>query len=337
MPRSYKDFARPTYRESRWLETQWFGFWTKAGMRIHLWTGFRTNLGVATTKVFAVTDVAATVLDMDYCDQQYHIPMGAARLADFSLSSGMALKGHPAPEAWTLRYRSPDGRLRADLEVTALMQPVDLSFTGLEGGGSGFVGFHSSAGADLPETRAGLEPTGHIDQTVRVTGEVVIDGERQEVDDVGQHDHSWSPRMEFRHSPGNFDLFHFGEDLTVVAMASERRDGSVDITHAYVLNGGESRRVREGSVEYEREGFRTRKVRYHLTDETGERYEVVGEQRSGFEIDMGPNIYISFDQFDCECNGLTGLGETQWHAEIMHLQRERRTARSDGAGLSASR
>jgi hypothetical protein len=336
MPRSYKDFARPSYRETRWLETQWFGFWTKPGMRLHLWIGFRSNLDVATTKVFAVSQVADTVLDMDYCDQQYHIPMGAARLADFSLSSGISLKGHPAPEAWTVRYRSPDGRLQADVEVSAMMAPADMSFTKVQGTGTGYVGFHHSAGADLPDTRTGLEPTGHIDQTVRVVGEVVIDGEHQEVDSVGQHDHSWSPRMEFKHSPGNFDLMHFGDELSLLAMPRQNRDGTTEVTHGYVLVGDQPRRLTEASVEYEREGFRTRRVTYRVTDETGEKYVIEGEQRSGFEIDMGPNIYISFDQVDCEWDGRTGLGELQWHHEIMHLQRERRRARQS-AGVSAAR
>jgi hypothetical protein len=336
MPHSYKDFARPTFREARWLETQWFAFTTEAGMHIHLWTGFRTTLEVATTKVFAVSTVADTILDMDYCDQQYHIPMGDARLSNFSLWSGLTLKGHPAPDAWTARYRSPDGRLQADLEITALMAPVDLSVTEIEGAGEGFVGFHKSAGPDVPENRSGLEPTGHVDQTVRVVGEVLIDGERQEVNCVGQHDHSWSPRAEYRHKPGNFDVFHFDEELTLLAQASQLPDGSAEVTHAYVLRDGAVRRVRDISVRYEREGFRTRSVRYDLTDETGEEHTVVGDQRSGFEIDMGPNIYISFDQFDCEWNGRKGLGETQWHHEVMRLQRERRLARTDQARLSAT-
>jgi hypothetical protein len=335
MPRSYRDFARPTYRETRWLETQWVGFWTRAGMRLHLWTGFRMNLDVATTKVFAVSEVAQTVLDMDYCDQQYHIPMGAARLADFSLSSGMSSKGHPAPDAWTVGYHSPDGRLHVDVEVTSLMAPVDLSFTALEGASAGFVGFHHTAGPGLPENRSGLEPTGHIDQTVRVVGAVVIDGEHQEVDGVGQRDHSWSPRMAFKHSPGNFDNIHFGEEMTLLAQSIQRTDGSAEVTHAYVLRGHETRRVRDISVEYERDGFRTRKFRYKLTDEVGERYVIVGEQRSSMEIDMGPNIYVAFDQFDCEWNGHSGLAETQWHHEIMKLQRERRLARKETATLSA--
>jgi hypothetical protein len=335
MPRSYKDFARPSYRETRWLETQWFAFWTTEGMRIHLWNGFRTNLDVATTKVFAVTQVAETVLDMDYCDQQYHIPMGAARLSDFTLGSGITVKGHPAPERWTVRYRSPCGRLRADLEVTALMEPVDLAFTEIAGAGPGFVGFHHAEGG-APAGRSGSEPAGHVDQTVRVVGEIVIDGERQEVDGVGQHDHSWSPRAEFRHSPGNYDMMHFDEELTFLAQVRQQADGSPEVTHAYVLRDGQPRRVRAARVTYDRVEFRTRRVEYEVTDETGEQYAISGTQRSSFEIDMGPNIYISFDQVDCEWNGRRGLGEVEWHEEIMRLQGQRRLARAAVAAPAAS-
>lgn len=327
MSRSYQDFARPTYRDDRWLETQWFTAWTETGMRLHFWAGFRTNLQVATTKVFAVSRVAEKVIDMDYCDQQYHIPMGAARLSDFSLWSGISLKGRPTPERWTLAYRSPSGRLTADLEITALMAPTDLTWSALEGGGPGFSGFHHTARTDLPTNRAGQEPMGHVDQTVKVIGEVLIDGERQRVDCVAQHDHSWSPRAEFRHSPGNFDMFHFGEELTLLAQTRQQPDGSAVATHAYVLRGKTARRVSNISFQYRRDGFRTTYVEYDVTDETGERFQISGEQRSGFEIDMGPNIYISFDQFDCRWAEQVGLGETQWHHEIMHLQGERRRAR----------
>jgi hypothetical protein len=232
-----------------------------------------------------------------------------------------------------VRYRSPDGRLQADLEVTALMAPVDLSFTKVQGAGEGFVGFHRSAGPNVIENRSGLEPSGHVDQTVRVVGEVVIDGERQEVDGVGQHDHSWSPRAEYRHSPGNFDMLHFGEELTLLGQTKPLADGGDEVTHAYVLRGDQPRQVRDISVAYEREGFRTRNVRYEFTDDKGERYSIAGEQRSSFEIDMGPNIYISFDQFDCEWDGRTGLAETEWHHEVMFLQRERRLARNNAAAL----
>jgi hypothetical protein len=47
--------------------------------------------------------------------------------------------------------------------------------------------------------------------------------------------------------------------------------------------------------------------------------------------------YIAFDQFDCEWDGRTGRAETQWHHEIMKLQRERRLARKETATLSARR
>lgn len=331
MPRNYKDFARPTFRESRWLETQWFSAWSETGMRLHLWIGFRTNLEIVTTKVFAVSKVAESILDMDYCDQQYHVPMGDARLGDFKLSNGISLKGHPAPKEWTVKFQSPCGRFRADLEVTSLMDPVGLDWTKIEGSGPGFVGFHQTSDPGLPQDRAGIEPVGHIDQTVAVVGEMEVDGETSPVDCVAQHDHSWSPRAEYRHSPGNYDTIHFGRDLSLVGHVRELPDGSPDVTHAYVLREGEARQIREISVEYRREGFRTRAFEYKLTDQSGEAYTISGERRSGFEIDMGPNIYISFDQFDCQWDGHEGLAETQWHNEIMRMQGERRAAsRAEG-------
>ena len=330
MPRSYKDFARPSYREDRWLETQWFTAWTEAGMRLHFWAGFRTNLDVATSKVFAVSEVAQSILDMDYCDQQYHMPMGSARLSRFTLWSGLTVEAHPAPREWTLRYRSPCGRLTADLEITAMMEPVDLSWTAIEGAGKGFVGFHHTGDRGRLETRTGDEPVGHVDQTIKVVGEVTIDGERQAVDCVAQHDHSWSPRAEYRHSPGNFDMFHFGDELTLLSQTRQEADGSAVVTHAYVLAGKEVRKVRDIAVRYHRSGFRIVRVEYDVTDETGEQYRITGEQRSGFEIDMGPNTYISFDQFTCSWAGRTGLGETQWHHEIMALQGQRRRDRLAG-------
>jgi hypothetical protein len=323
VPQSFREFARPTFRDPRWLETQWFSAWTTSGMRLHFWAGFRTNLEVATTKVFATTRVSHHILDMDFADQQYHLPMGDARLSDFRLASGLSVKGHPAPRAWTVTYRSPCRRLRADLEVTALMDPLPLTGSAIEGAGPGFSGFHHATKDDQPDIRSGLEPAGHIDQTVRVVGEVVLDGERHEVDGVAQHDHSWSPRAEYHHSEGNFDQLHFGEELSMVVQ-SRPVDGEDRVTHAYVLRGSEVRQVREVSLAYRREGYGASAVEYHVVDATGERYDITGERTTSWELDMGPNIYIAFDQFRMSWDGREGVGETQWHHEVQQLQRMRR-------------
>jgi hypothetical protein len=294
-------------------------------MRLHFWAGFRTNLDVATSKVFATTKVSHHILDIDFADQQYHLPMGDARLSDFRLASGLSIKGHPAPKAWTLVYRSPCGRLRADLEVTALMEPLPLGASAIAGAGPGFSGFHHATRSDQPDIRSGLEPAGHIDQTARVVGDVILDGIRHDVDCVAQHDHSWSPRAEYHHAEGNFDQLHFGEELSMV-IQSRPVDGEDRVTHAYVLRNGEVRQVREVAVSYAREGYGTTHVSYRVVDATGESYEITGERTTSWELDMGPNIYVAFDQFRMSWNARVGVGETQWHHEVQQLQRMRRLA-----------
>ncbi|WP_040841405.1 hypothetical protein [Nocardia brevicatena] len=120
MPRSYGDFSRPAYRDPRWMETHWFSATTESNIRLHFWTGFRLNTGVATTKVYAFSRMCDSVLDMEMCDMQYNSPIGNARLADFTLDSGIRVKGR-APHSYDLQYRSHCRRMRADLHFESLM------------------------------------------------------------------------------------------------------------------------------------------------------------------------------------------------------------------------
>jgi hypothetical protein len=328
MPRSFGDFARPTYAEPRWMETQWFSAVTKDSMiRLHIWVGFRTNLGVATSKVYAFSTMCDEMLDMDLNDMQYHQPIGSQRLGDFSLVGGVSSKAHPAPDRYTVGYRSRSGRMTARLELTALMPPVDLAYTAIAGARAGFTAFHKKNDPDAPDIRAGEEPVGHIDQTMRVTGTIVLDGQTHEVDCVSNRDHSWSPRAEFYHRIGTFDLFHFGEELTLLTHTGETESGEPFVTNGYLLEEGRVQRLTEAHVRYEKEGRRTRRVEYRVTGEDGAVREITGTARASAEIDGGQNILLVMDLFDAAWDGRTGYGEIQWHDDIMRVQGVRRRAR----------
>jgi hypothetical protein len=327
MPRSFGDFARPTYAEPRWMETQWFSAVTKDSMiRLHIWVGFRTNLGVATSKVYAFSTMGENLLDMDLNDMQYHQPIGAQRLGDFSLVGGVSSKAHPAPGRYTVGYRSRCGRMTAKLELVALMEPVDLAYTAIEGARPGFTAFHHTYAAST-DARAGEEPVGHIDQTMRVTGTIGLDGEVHEVDCVSNRDHSWSPRAEFYHRIGTFDLFHFGEELTLLTHTGEDSDGVPYVTNGYLLESGRVQGLVEAAVTYEKEGLRTRRVHYRVVGEDHREREITGTARASAEIDGGQNILLVMDLFDAEWDGRTGYGEVQWHDEISRAQGVRRRAR----------
>jgi hypothetical protein len=316
MRSDFADFIRPAYRDYRWLETHWFSATTQhERIRAHFWIGFRTNLDVAATKVYAYSGTAADVLEMDFLDTQYHLPVGAARLSDFSLASGLAVRGRPAPDRYELRYRSRCGRMRADLQFEAIMAPADLAFSAIDGGGAGFAAFHR--GDD------GTDSVGHIDQTMQVTGEIELDGMTHPVSCLSNRDHSWSPRAEYRNSRGSFDELHFGRELTILAHTAEDDDGRPTVTNAYALRRGELRRIAKASVVYERDGFRTTALRYDLVDDHDERYLVTAQTRSSAALDSGQNQYLVVGLIDCSWGGRPGWGEFMWHADIPHLQLRR--------------
>lgn len=328
MSRSYAEFARPSYRDPRWMETHWFSATTKDGIRLHFWTGFRLNTGVATTKVYAFSRFCDSVLDMDMCDMQYNSPIGAARLSDFALDSGVAVKGRPAPDRYDLTYRSHCRRMTAELSFTALMPPADLAVTKIAGGAEGFVQFHRTSGAGAPTNRTGTEPYGHIDQTMAVKGLVTIDGVAHEVDCVSNRDHSWSPRSEVGHTIGTFDLVHFGEELTLLTHTGEKPDGTPTVSHGYLLRDGQLLRLNSAEVSYERSGLRITAFRHLIADENGTEYTITGRARASAEIDGGQNIYLVMGLFDCEWDGRSGYGEVQWHDYITRLQGVRAAERA---------
>jgi hypothetical protein len=323
---SYRDFHRPAYRDYRWLETCWFSFFEPCnGIRGHLRAAFRSNLDVAHGMV-NIYSRGGGVLDMDFFDNQMHLPIGASRYSDFALPNGLAVSGHPAPDAYTLTFRSRCGRVDLQLEYKALMAPADLQATHVGTPAAGFAAFHRPAQGDVE--------VGHIDQTFRVRGRLKLDSDEYDIRCVSNHDHSWSPRAEFRNSCGTFDVLHFDEDLTVLLHASERRFGHPEVTNGYVLRGAEVRQIRSAKVEYRRDGILPRELTYDIVDSSGERLEVSASVAHSLGQDQGSNGYTVMSFFRPRWNGRDGVGESMWHWDIPHLQRLIRAARVNAADAS---
>lgn len=318
---SYADFHRPAYRDVRWLETHWFGFFVpEAGIRGHLRAAFRTNLDVAFSLV-AIYSQSGGVLDADFYDSQMHVPIGTARLSDFALASGLSMRGHPAPDRYSVGFHSRCGRVSVEMECEALMRPLESSEQHVGSASvAGFGAFHQPSRSDVP--------VGHVDQTFRVLGSLRIDDDHYEIDCISNHDHSWSPRAEWKSRCGTFDNFHFGTDLTLSTQAVENSWNKAEVTHGYVLRGAELRSIRDISVTYVRSGLRTTAVRYELTDAEGEEYEIEGLTRAAIEQDQGSNGYTVMNLCDARWNGTDGYGECMWHWDVPgELQRRVRQAR----------
>jgi hypothetical protein len=72
------------------------------------------------------------------------------------------------------------------------MPPVGIHEIALPGP-EGFVAFQRRAAAGMPTDRTGHEPAGHLDQTMHVTGTVVLDGASHQVECVSNRDHPGAP------------------------------------------------------------------------------------------------------------------------------------------------
>jgi hypothetical protein len=320
-PRELVDFHRPAYKDWRWLETCWFSFFVPdRGMRVHLRAAFRSELGVAQTMV-AIYSRSGGVLDMDFWDNQAHQPIGYNRYSDFSLPSGLSVKGMPAPEAYRVTYASKCRRVEIDVRCQALMPPLDLPSQALPSDAPGFAAFHRQPQGDVG--------VGHIDQTFHVTGSLCLDGEAIAVDSISNHDHSWSPRSEFRSACGTFDEFHFGERLTLLAQTSQRRSGEASVTHAYVLVDGEVRTLRSAKASFDQEGYTTRACTYELVDEHGVEYTITADVEHAIAQDQGSNGFTVMNLCRAKWDGQVGVAESMWHWDIPEMQRLIRSGRAE--------
>lgn len=325
--REWHEFHRPAFRDWRWLETSWFGFFVpEHGIRGHLRCAFRTNQEVVYTMA-AIYSRGGGVLDMDLFDAQMHVPLSATdRYSDFSLPSGFSFRGHPAPNTYSVRFKSRCGRVDADLEYEAMMDPAGLDITTIIDGPPGFAAFHRDNGLGVP--------TGHMDQTLKVRGTLRIDGDVYDVNCVSNRDQSWSPRGEFKSTCGTFDTFHFGEEMSFSTQAVEHVFGKPQVTHAYLLLGTEVRRVRRADVEYVRDGYVTKSIRYDVEDEKGDRYEITAEAPYAITQDQGSNGITVMNYCIPQWNGKTGYGECMWHWDIPKMQGIARAARKTNPDLT---
>lgn len=318
MPQSYREFSRPAYGDTRWLETNWFSALTDRGLRLHIWVGFRTNLGVLMSRVYAYSGHAATVADMAYYDAQYHLPINGARLGRYDLDSGISVRAIDPGSHYDVRLRMK--RLQATLDVQALMPPVGVHDIALPGSRS-FVAFQRRTDPTMPVDRVGLEPSGHIDQTMHVTGTVVLDGVTHHVDCVANRDHSWSSRPEFGGGIGSFDLLHFGAERSLlIQTALDAQGGAVVATHAYVLDGRRVLPAAEATVRHSRVRRHLQKASYRVVSMEGEVFEAHAERSiSSAEFSDG-NAYTVLDLLQAESAGIPGYLECMWHADTPTLQ-----------------
>ncbi len=306
-------FHPPAEGDDRWCETNWFGFFVpEAHLRGTNYAIFRTNLGVCRSMISVYSQPGTHVLDLDYLRDDYHMAIPPGDLDDFELTNGLCVKMTRPMEEWTVQF--DDGRgTHWDLVQTALMPPVSVTEIAVAGAGEGYAVFQRHE-ADAPMV------TGHIDQTMHVEGEVVVNGQRHSVDFPSNRDHSWSPRREFGHNiMGNFDEAHFGRERSFLL---QTRNDVIDrgtVTHGYVREGREVIPFKIGEGRYRADNWVIRELDYELEDIRGRTYRLHGEAVSYSETYQA-NAFTMTGVVRWTLDGETGWGDFKWHWDVQKMQ-----------------
>ena len=181
--RAALDFARPAYRDPRWVEAvEVAAVTTRDRLHFQLVAEFATNLDVAHTRVVVHAGDAASPVDLDFSDVQFNLPIGTSRLSGVSLASGVVMRTSVPHKEYELEYLSACGRVEARMEMTAVTAPVTGDVTRQESG-------DVRGSADV-EPDDDARP-GRIDQLVSVRGDLRVDDSFYTMDCLANRAHRW--------------------------------------------------------------------------------------------------------------------------------------------------
>lgn len=238
-----------------------------------------------------------TLLDADYHDYRVTMPWPDVQGNAIRLANGLTIEALEPGELLRVRYASPDGSTSFDVEQRAV---TPLLARG-----------HVVPGEEEHHDRDGVRHGG-IEQFMHCTGELVLRGERHEVDCLAVRDRSWNqirgedPGGARRTPPVGWTPISFGEDLSFNATSIEAPDtdpawkGVCDVpdgapTHltAWVVRDGEPREVvevRRNVLEYHPTQYAALRQEVEAVDEKGDRYRFFGEALSMSAVHSWPNI-----------------------------------------------
>jgi hypothetical protein len=224
-------------------------------------------LGLVSGGVVLIRGEAENAAFADYIDCHAFMPMKWDDLNDDVVyPTGVRVRVLKALESIELSYAEPGGRLRFEVVQEALMPA------------------------------AGKPGGGRFTQAMRTRGELVLDGERIEIDSHFTRERRWStvrPEQDTPTEPLAWVSAIFGPDL---AFHFSARDGECldrnKLSWGYVWRDGETRPLEAAWMRTTRgdEGAAPKGIEVRLLDASGETYEMTGETRARAPLNVWPNV-----------------------------------------------
>jgi hypothetical protein len=205
-------------------ETFWFSFFVpERALGAWLYASVRQNAGVTAGGLWIWDDAGPNPWDAPFYENFSHLKpptdKGSGRL---EFPTGMSIDVREPGMSYGVGYDDRD-RVRVDLGFEALERPVPL--------------------------RSGAPPypkASHYDQTGRVTGAVVLDGERIDVDCYAMRDRSWGPRTERGYQRVGY-TWAAGSETSLLTFTTPGNEAEEAVHSGYVRRDGELAQIAGGT------------------------------------------------------------------------------------------
>jgi hypothetical protein len=275
----------------RWWETEtsWFSF-HHAERRLGGWfyTMVRPNIGTVAGGAWVWDDTASLPWDVLYSANysSLQLPVGQD-LRDITLPTGVSIGVVEPTMSYRLGYDDSD-RFQAALRFDGVMPPEPLTAVG-----STFGSAH------------------HFDQLGRVTGHLVLHGERIDIDCLAMRDRTWGPRPEHRPRQAAYVTGAADPNHGFLAVTNVSPDGDA-IAYGFLRRDGKTFGLTGGGRQVERDaehGWITA-ITIDATDRQGRRLRAMGEPVSRMIINRHTFIDIN-SLVHWDVDGETAWGEDQ--------------------------
>ena len=282
-------------------ESYWFSFFVPdRKLMVYVYPWFRPNLGIAAGGVSAWDHTAADPWTIVHSDYHWHLPCpSAAQMIDgntLTLPQGVKITVLEPLMSFAVSYSHP--RLSLDVRFDAI---------------------HPAIIATRPIGNTQLFG-GRIDQCGRVTGELVLEGERIAIDCLSMRDRSWGTRRDDNRDM-NIGYFHATateKDAFLVVsnhatpVDGQSNDADAPIVMGYLIKDGEYQALAQGTVSFKRDaGGRPLSTEIRGNDVTGRPLSASGSVLSHFASLPFPGLFNLSSLASWQFNGISCIGELQ--------------------------
>ncbi len=298
----------------RWWETEtaWFSFHhPQRRLGGWLYTMVRPNIGTVAGGAWVWDDTACLPWEVLYSANYTALQLAAdTDLRDVTLPTGVSIRVVEPTQTYALGFDGGE-RLQLRLQFDGVMPPEPLAAVG-----STFGSAH------------------HFDQLGRVTGHVVVGGERIDIDCLGMRDRTWGPRPENRPRQAAYVTGAATPDHAFLAVTNTTPSHD-PIAYGFLRRDGRTVSLAAGErtvVRDEQRGW-VEQITITATDLEGRALHAVGTPVSRMIIDRHTFIDVN-SLIRWDIGGETAWGEDQdmWPVHTFAATRRAGTFNRSGAG-----